>query len=145
MTVTEEEAKTKRCQESYPAAEGLSLGGFIENAPVPMGAASISSSCYARYTAPVNCIGSACMAWRWENKPPNPLTDDMPVSSLPFSVRTDNCLIYAGLATVGELRKCSEANLLGIPNFGRVSLEEVRQVIGGNAVGTGYCGKAGKP
>lgn len=44
MILTEEEAKTKRCQE-----------GFWPYAPMH----SISSA------APLTCIGSACMAWRW--------------------------------------------------------------------------------
>jgi len=66
MTLTEDEAKTKRCQESFAAAEGLSIGGFAEAAPFPPNVVSYNATAsYARQTAPSHCIGSACMAWRW--------------------------------------------------------------------------------
>ncbi len=47
-------------------------------------------------------------------------TDD-----LDFSVRTYNCLRKAHVETLGELVQYSEADLLGIRNFGRKSLNEV--------------------
>lgn len=47
MIVTEEEAKTKQCQE-----------GIMPTMVMPSGSVS-----YA-YTVP-RCRGSACMAWRW--------------------------------------------------------------------------------
>lgn len=45
MIVTEEEAKTKRCQESFPS---------------PM-----VSRTDSKWASPSHCIGSACMAWSW--------------------------------------------------------------------------------
>ncbi|MET4187579.1 hypothetical protein ABIB86_000472 [Bradyrhizobium sp. JR1.7] len=66
MIVTEEEAKTKRCQESFAAATGLSADGHAYATswhslpPYASGGAG-----HAVYTAPQMCIGSACMAWRW--------------------------------------------------------------------------------
>ena len=72
MIVTEEEAKTKRCQEGYAAAYGLSEDG--KQAPpiathVASGAIGSMGSAYAVYSqphggAPMHCLGSACMAWR---------------------------------------------------------------------------------
>lgn len=64
MIVTEQEASTKRCQESFAAAHGVSPDGATYASswhypPPPMGAAS------AVHTAPLTCIGSACMAWDW--------------------------------------------------------------------------------
>lgn len=58
MIVTEEEAKTKRCQESYPACSQVSPEGHTF-------AVAMSGGAYSMQTAPSYCIGSACMAWRW--------------------------------------------------------------------------------
>jgi hypothetical protein len=63
MTLTEDEAKTKRCQESYPAADGVNPGGFAEVSPSPISPSWGASA--ARICAPMFCIGSGCMAWRW--------------------------------------------------------------------------------
>ena len=54
MILTEKEASTKRCQESFgpvftsPHGTALTVVG---------GNVTVSS--------PTNCIGSSCMAWRW--------------------------------------------------------------------------------
>jgi hypothetical protein len=56
MILTEQEAQTKRCQESF--GPPLSQDG--------MSAAASPISVYqAVQTSPMNCIGSACMAWRF--------------------------------------------------------------------------------
>lgn len=66
MIVTEEDAKTKRCQESYAAAGGLSVDGHIEAVPMPPDAISFTPQLtFQRQNAPAYCIGSDCMAWRW--------------------------------------------------------------------------------
>lgn len=49
------------------------------------------------------------------------------VEELDFSVRTYNCLKKANVLTIGELVQLSEADLMNIRNFGRKSLEEVRE------------------
>jgi hypothetical protein len=161
MIVTEEEAKTKRCQESFPAADALSPVGSTEAVAIPIqtvnypssfhgGFAAGGSMTYARHTAPTNCIGSACMAWRWDkgsspNVPDPWIPDDVPLAKIPLSARTENCLKHNNLLTAGDVRECSPASLLRIPNFGRACLKEVMDVIGLAVVGKGYCGKAGKP
>jgi DNA-directed RNA polymerase alpha subunit len=58
---------------------------------------------------------------------PDPLSE--PVLDLELSVRSANCLSNAGIGTVGDLIKWSEAELLRIPNFWRVSLREVKELL----------------
>lgn len=60
MIVTEEEAKTKRCQESYAACSQVTPEGHTF-------AMAFSGGAYATATAPSMCIGSRCMAWRWRD------------------------------------------------------------------------------
>jgi DNA-directed RNA polymerase subunit alpha len=48
------------------------------------------------------------------------------IEDLDFSVRTMNCLRREGVATVGELVKRTESDLMAIRNFGRKSLQEVK-------------------
>jgi DNA-directed RNA polymerase subunit alpha len=53
--------------------------------------------------------------------------DDMPIEELELGVRSYNCLKREGVETVGDLIARSEAELMKIPNFGRKSIEEVRE------------------
>lgn len=48
------------------------------------------------------------------------------VEELDFSVRTSNCLRREGITTVGELVQRTESDLMAIRNFGRKSLQEVK-------------------
>ncbi len=52
---------------------------------------------------------------------------DARIEELDFSVRTYNCLKKANILTIGELVQISEADLMGIRNFGRKSLNEVKE------------------
>ncbi len=49
------------------------------------------------------------------------------IEELDFSVRTYNCLKKANVLTIGELVQISEPELMGIRNFGRKSLNEVKE------------------
>lgn len=51
------------------------------------------------------------------------------ISELELGVRTLNCLDTSGCRTVGDLTKLSEADLLRVPNFGRKSLNEIKEVL----------------
>jgi DNA-directed RNA polymerase subunit alpha len=51
------------------------------------------------------------------------------IYKLELSVRSINCLSYNNIDYVGDLVKCSEAQLLRTPNFGRKSLNEVKEVL----------------
>jgi DNA-directed RNA polymerase subunit alpha len=52
---------------------------------------------------------------------------DMPVEELDLTVRSGNCLQSAKVATVRELVKMTEADLLKIRSFGKTSLREVKR------------------
>lgn len=108
MILTEEEAKTKRCQESfgpaYTTPDGRSMMAVIYGAG------------YAVQASPSHCIGSGCMAWRWQHKP-----------------NTELCTTKDGEYPMhGTGWKLEERS----PNGATYS--RIRP-------GEGYCGKAGNP
>jgi len=53
--------------------------------------------------------------------------EDRPISDLNLTVRSRKALQALGIHTIGELASRTEAELMGIKNFGQTSLEEVRQ------------------
>lgn len=57
------------------------------------------------------------------------------LKDLNFSMRTRNCLVWAGIESVEELTKFSTSELLMIPNFGRVILKEVQNNLNAHGLG----------
>jgi DNA-directed RNA polymerase subunit alpha len=55
--------------------------------------------------------------------------DDILIEELELGVRSYNCLKRAGIQTVGELVQKSESELNAIPNFGKKSIEEVKETL----------------
>ena len=53
--------------------------------------------------------------------------NDMLIEELEFGVRSYNCLKREGIQTVGDLDAKTEAELLNIPNFGKKSIDEVKE------------------
>lgn len=51
----------------------------------------------------------------------------MPIEELDLSVRPYNCLKRAGIHTVGDLIRKTEEEVVAVKNFGRKSLDEVRE------------------
>ena len=51
---------------------------------------------------------------------------DIPIEDLDLTVRAYNCLKRAGIIKVGQVLEMSEDDLLGVRNFGRKSLDELR-------------------
>ena len=53
--------------------------------------------------------------------------DDVLIEELELGVRSYNCLKREGIQTVGDLVNKTEAELLNIPNFGKKSIDEVKE------------------
>ena len=53
------------------------------------------------------------------------------VEELELSVRSYNCLKNANIQTIGDLVQKSEAEMLRTKNFGRKSLNEIKEILGG--------------
>ncbi|MCU0650829.1 MAG: DNA-directed RNA polymerase subunit alpha [Candidatus Omnitrophica bacterium] len=55
----------------------------------------------------------------------------LPISELELSVRSSNCLREANIKTIADLVKRGEDEMLGFKNFGKKSLSEIKQLLGG--------------
>jgi len=53
------------------------------------------------------------------------------VEELELSVRSYNCLKNANIATIGDLVQKTEAEMLRTKNFGRKSLNEIKEILAG--------------
>jgi len=51
------------------------------------------------------------------------------IDDLEMTVRSANCLRNEGIKTLGQLCRWSEADLLRIPNLGRRSLNEIKEIL----------------
>jgi hypothetical protein len=69
MKLTEQDASLKRCPAAFAAAHGVNFSGATTYECI--GDVPITGQFKDRVHAPLNCIGSQCMAWRWEQ------TDDL--------------------------------------------------------------------
>ncbi len=55
---------------------------------------------------------------------------NIPIEELELSVRSNNCLLISSpYRTVGEIAEATDDDLLRIPNLGRRSLREIREMI----------------
>ncbi|MDD2941890.1 MAG: DNA-directed RNA polymerase subunit alpha [bacterium] len=59
------------------------------------------------------------------------------IEELEFSVRSSNCLENADIKFIGELVQRSEAEMLRTKNFGRKSLNEIKEILGEMGLGLG--------
>ncbi len=64
--------------------------------------------------------------------------DDVLIEELELGVRSYNCLKREGIQTVGDLVSKTEAELLNIPNFGKKSIDEVKDKL--DRAGSGSAG-----
>ncbi len=58
--------------------------------------------------------------------------ENLPVDDLELTIRSQNCLRNAGIVTVGDLVQHTERDLLCIYNFGRRSLNDVKDGLARN-------------
>jgi DNA-directed RNA polymerase subunit alpha len=59
------------------------------------------------------------------------------VDELELSVRSANCLKNENLFYIGDLVQKTEADMLKTPNFGRKSLNEIKEVLAQMGLGLG--------
>jgi DNA-directed RNA polymerase subunit alpha len=59
----------------------------------------------------------------------------MPIAVLNLSVRSRKALQMLGIHSLGELAARTEAELLGVKNFGQTSLDEIRAKLAEHGMG----------
>jgi DNA-directed RNA polymerase subunit alpha len=59
------------------------------------------------------------------------------VDEMELSVRSYNCLKNANIRTIGELVQKTEAEMLKTKNFGRKSLNEIKEILGSMGLSLG--------
>jgi DNA-directed RNA polymerase subunit alpha len=70
----------------------------------------------------------------------------VPVSDFELSVRSRNCLQKMGIGTLGDLARCTEADLLASKNFGETSLVEIREMLSSKGLSLGmFAGEKAAP
>jgi DNA-directed RNA polymerase subunit alpha len=55
--------------------------------------------------------------------------ENFPIEELELGVRSYNCLKRVGIETIGDLVTKTESELAAIPNFGKKSIEEVKETL----------------
>jgi DNA-directed RNA polymerase subunit alpha len=61
--------------------------------------------------------------------------ENFPIEELELGVRSYNCLKRVGIETIGDLVSKSENELASIPNFGKKSIEEVKETLATHGLG----------
>ncbi|MBA2359060.1 MAG: DNA-directed RNA polymerase subunit alpha [Actinobacteria bacterium] len=61
--------------------------------------------------------------------------ENFPIEELELGVRSYNCLKRVGIETIGDLVVKSEGELAAIPNFGKKSIEEVKETLATHGLG----------
>ena len=67
--------------------------------------------------------------------PRAPGMENILIEELELGVRSYNCLKRVGIETIGDLVAKTEAELAAIPNFGKKSIEEVKETLAGQGLG----------
>ena len=68
------------------------------------------------------------------------------MDELELSVRSANCLKHANIKLIGDLVQKTEAEILATKNFGRKSLNEIKEILSGMGLSLGMTlDEAGHP
>jgi hypothetical protein len=125
-------------------SSGVEYGGYypIRNETLEFGAQGIGVDDGADFM-----IGESNLRWDGDAlatplPPTPPISDELTIGQLRFnpaflikveelelSVRTANCLKNDNIAYIGDLVQKSEAEMLRTPNFGRKSLNEIKEML----------------
>jgi len=90
----------------------------------------VVSAAGVAYTFPVKTADDICAAWEERFcKPQEKPRLLLEAYSDWFSVRTENCLRAANIRYVDELARMKDSDLLRLRQFGRKSLDEVREFL----------------
>ena len=92
-------------------------------------AAEILISQLMIFTDPSGSKGSRRPRWRSREAPATHGMENFPIEELELGVRSYNCLKRVGIETIGDLVVKSENELAAIPNFGKKSIEEVKETL----------------
>lgn len=97
-------------------------------------------------------LGDAFAAADMSSEPAGPAIDeelrrklDQPVSVLELSVRASNCLEQAKIATIADLVRLDETQLLQLRSFGKTSLTEVKERLRANGLSLGMMISSSSP
>ena len=70
--------------------------------------------------------------------------ENFPIEELELGVRSYNCLKRVGIETIGDLVTKTEAELAAIPNFGKKSIEEVKETLAQHGLGLAAARRAAR-
>jgi DNA-directed RNA polymerase alpha subunit len=65
-----------------------------------------------------------------ELEPTPELPDNTAIREVQFPTRIRDALYAAGIKTVGEVREMSDQALLSLPDFGKASVAQLREMLG---------------
>ena len=81
-------------------------------------------------SSPISSRSSSTSRPKRSPSPTAPASEwDVPVETLNLSVRSFNCLKRAGISKVSELLDMTEDEIIKMRNFGKKSLDEIKQVL----------------
>ncbi|MBI2863445.1 MAG: DNA-directed RNA polymerase subunit alpha [Chloroflexi bacterium] len=110
--------------------ERLNIEIWTDGTITPVEALSESARILVNHFAMVGELGKATPRVERQALVPTAIPSkvyDVPIEDLDLSVRAYNCLKRSGISKVGQVLEMSEEDLLSVRNFGRKSLEELRE------------------